>query len=138
MLDIDHFKKVNDTFDTRRATKSSGNLLPAQDVASRKKRTSWPVTAVRVRPDPARRRGRRVSGHRGAIRRTVEKKPFDVGAIQLKLTVSLGISRFPDDRAGSKEELSGWLNLALYDAKRGGRNQVCNFQGEQRTKEAEG
>jgi len=44
--------------------------------------------------------------------------------------VSLGISNFPIHRPQSKEELVKMADLALYDAKRGGRNKVCIFNPE--------
>jgi diguanylate cyclase (GGDEF)-like protein len=61
------------------------------------------------------------------IRQLVENTPVDIGETQIHLTVSLGVSNFPSHRAKSKEELVKMADLALYDAKRGGRNRVCVF-----------
>jgi diguanylate cyclase (GGDEF)-like protein len=61
------------------------------------------------------------------IRRLVENTPFEVGQAQINLTVSLGISNFPSHQARTKEELIKMADLALYDAKRGGRNRVSIF-----------
>jgi diguanylate cyclase (GGDEF)-like protein len=65
------------------------------------------------------------------IRRSVENTPFEIGQTQVHLTISLGISNFPIHRARSKEELVKMADLALYDAKRGGRNRVCIFSSGQ-------
>jgi diguanylate cyclase (GGDEF)-like protein len=63
------------------------------------------------------------------IRRLVENTPFDMGQTQIRVTISLGISNFPIHRMKSKEELMKMADLALYEAKRGGRNRVCIFKG---------
>ena len=61
------------------------------------------------------------------IRHLVEGTLFDVGKAQLNLSVSLGISSFPIHRARTDEELIKMADLALYEAKRGGRNRVCIY-----------
>ena len=64
------------------------------------------------------------------IRRLVENTPVQMEQAQINLTVSLGISNFPIHRPQSKEELVKMADLALYEAKRGGRNKVCIFSPE--------
>jgi diguanylate cyclase (GGDEF)-like protein len=61
------------------------------------------------------------------IRQSIENNPFNIGQTQIHLTISLGISNFPTHPAKSKEELVKIADLALYEAKRGGRNRVCIF-----------
>ena len=63
------------------------------------------------------------------IRKLVEGTPFEIANARINLTVSMGISNFPSNRAKSKEELVKMADEALYDAKRGGRNKVCIFTG---------
>jgi diguanylate cyclase (GGDEF)-like protein len=136
MVDIDHFKKVNDTFGHTEGDKVLREISYLLRTSVRKKDVVARYGGeefVLILPEAGTEESLAIAER---IRRTVEKKPFEVGAIQLKLTVSLGISRFPDDRPASKEELIRMADLALYDAKRGGRNQVCNFQGEQKAREA--
>jgi diguanylate cyclase (GGDEF)-like protein len=66
------------------------------------------------------------------IRRLVEGSPFDIAKTQRTITISMGISNFPNHRAKSKEELVRMADQALYDAKRGGRNRVCIYGGAQK------
>jgi diguanylate cyclase (GGDEF)-like protein len=135
MVDIDHFKKVNDTFGHTEGDKVLREISYLLRTSVRKKDVVARYGGeefVLILPDAGTDESLAIAER---IRRTVEKTPFEVGAVQLKLTISLGISRFPDDRPGSKEELVRMADLALYDAKRGGRNQVCSFQGEPRTRE---
>jgi diguanylate cyclase (GGDEF)-like protein len=57
------------------------------------------------------------------VRRTVEGSPI-VGSVTLRVTVSLGVAgRTPAD--ANLEALLKRADVALYDAKQGGRNQVC-------------
>jgi diguanylate cyclase (GGDEF)-like protein len=138
MVDIDHFKKVNDTFGHTEGDKVLREISYLLRTSVRKKDVVARYGGeefVLILPEAGAEESLAIAER---IRQTVEMKPFDVGAVKLKLTVSLGISRFPDDRPGTKEELVRMADLALYDAKRAGRNQVRSFQGGQREKEAAG
>ena len=54
------------------------------------------------------------------ILKTLEE-PFDIGKIQLKISMSIGISIYPDDGKNSQELLKA-ADLAMYKAKREGRD----------------
>jgi diguanylate cyclase (GGDEF)-like protein len=58
------------------------------------------------------------------IRRQVEQNPIDIRGLETRITVSIGVSSFPDDTLDC-EELILKADRRLYDAKRKGRNQVC-------------
>jgi diguanylate cyclase (GGDEF)-like protein len=127
MVDIDHFKKVNDTF---------GHTEGDQVLC---KTSSLLKNSVRKKDTVARYGGEEFililpeAGLEASfviaerIRRLVENTPFEVGRAQVNITISMGISSFPSHRAKSKEELVKMADQALYDAKRGGRNKVCIF-----------
>jgi diguanylate cyclase (GGDEF)-like protein len=128
MVDIDHFKRVNDTFG------HAGGDKVLREIASLLK------NSVRRQDDTVARYGgeefvlvlpgaplEATSTIAERIRRTVENTPVGLGESQIHLTISLGISNFPIHRAKSKEELVKMADLALYEAKRGGRNRVCIF-----------
>jgi len=129
MLDIDHFKKVNDTFGHAAGDKVLYKIASLLKNSVRKDDTVaryggeefvliLPGAKLEVTSMIAER-----------IRKLVETTLFDVGNAQIHLTISLGISNFPSNRARSKEELVKMADLALYNAKRGGRNRVCIFTG---------
>jgi diguanylate cyclase (GGDEF)-like protein len=127
LVDIDHFKKVNDTFGHAEGDKV------LQEISSRLR------TAVRRKDTVARYGGEEFililpgagldesSMIAERIRRLVENVPFDVARARLDLTVSLGISSFPSHQAKSKEDLVRMADQALYDAKGRGRNRVSVF-----------
>jgi len=130
MVDIDHFKRVNDTFG------HAGGDKVLREIASLLK------SSVRRQDDMVARYGgeefvlvlpgvalEAASTIAERIRRSVENTPVDIGETQVHLTISLGLSSFPIHRAKSKEELVKMADLALYDAKRRGRNRVCIFTG---------
>lgn len=128
MVDIDHFKKVNDTFG------HAGGDKVLREIASLLK------NSVRKQDDTVARYGgeefvlvlpgaplEATSTIAERIRQTIANTPIDIGQSQIHLTISLGISNFPIHRAKSKDELVKMADLALYEAKRGGRNRVCIF-----------
>ncbi len=132
MVDIDHFKKVNDTFGH-----TTGDLVLKEIASLLKNSTRKKDTVARyggeefvlILPEA----GLEVTvAIAERIRRQIEQTPFEVGQTQLNLTVSLGISSFPSHHAHSKEDLIQMADQALYDAKRGGRNRVCVYNPPQR------
>lgn len=123
MLDLDHFKQVNDTFGHER-----GNVV-LRELAQRVLEHSRDVDTlaryggeefVLVLPE---------TGVEGAARvaervcAAVRREPFDADgdAPGLRLTVSIGVAVFPDHGA-SPATLMNSADQALYRAKRGGRD----------------
>jgi len=129
MADIDHFKKVNDTFghtEGDRVLFEIANLLKA---SVRKKDTVARYGGeefILILPEAGLGEASMIAER---IRKLVEGTPFEIANASINLTVSMGISNFPSNRAKSKEELVKMADEALYDAKRGGRNKVCIFTG---------
>ncbi|HUL21814.1 MAG TPA: sensor domain-containing diguanylate cyclase [Thermodesulfobacteriota bacterium] len=129
MVDIDFFKKVNDTFGHTEGDQvlcKVSSLLKTsvrkKDIVARYGGEEFILILPEARLDET-----FVMAER--IRRLVEETLFEVGKAQVNLTLSLGISNFPSHRVKSKEELMEMADQALYDAKRGGRNRVCIFTG---------
>jgi diguanylate cyclase (GGDEF)-like protein len=129
MVDIDLFKKVNDTFGHTEGDQVLCQISSLLKSSVRKKDTVARYGGeefILILPETGL-EGSFVIAER--IRRLVESTPFEVGGAQVSLTLSMGISNFPSHRAKSKEELVKMADQALYDAKRGGRNKVCIFTG---------
>jgi diguanylate cyclase (GGDEF)-like protein len=129
MVDIDFFKKVNDTFGHTEGDQvlyKVSSLLKTsvrkKDIVARYGGEEFILILPETRLEES-----FVIAER--IRRLVEKTSFEAGKAQVNLTLSMGISNFPSHRAKSKEELTEMADQALYDAKRGGRNRVCIFTG---------
>jgi diguanylate cyclase (GGDEF)-like protein len=124
ILDIDHFKKVNDTYghqlgDEVLAVVGSlvGQTLRTYDVAARYGGEEFFL----VLPDTPLREARAVAER---IRRDVEMLSFTDRLRSLHVTVSLGVAVFPSERATSQEALFREADKALYRAKQGGRNRT--------------
>jgi diguanylate cyclase (GGDEF)-like protein len=128
IVDIDHFKKVNDTFGHAAGDKVlyeiasllKNSVRRQDDTVARYGGEEFVLVLPGVRLEATSMIAER-------IRQAVANTPIDIGQSQIHLTISLGISNFPIHRAKSKEELVKMADLALYEAKRGGRNRVCIF-----------
>ena len=129
MVDIDYFKKVNDTYGHTEGDKVLCKIASLLKNSVRKDDTVARYGGeefVLILPG-AKLEVTSVIAER--VRRLVETTLFEVGRTQIHLTISLGISNVPVHPVRSKEDLIKMADHALYDAKRGGRNRVCIFKG---------
>ena len=127
MVDIDHFKKVNDTFGHTEGDQILCKISSVLKNSVRRKDTVARYGGeefILILPEAGLEQSFVIAER---IRQLVEKTLFEVGRAQVNLTLSMGISNFPSHRVKSKEELIKMADQALYDAKRGGRNKVCIF-----------
>ncbi len=126
MMDIDHFKKINDLF---------GH--PVGDIVLREMAAIF-REAVRLTDLPARYGGEEfivflprtrlpeasIVGER--IRVAVERKVFAAPSSSIRCTVSIGIADYLPGTEGTENAVIGRADQALYSAKRGGRNRVAS------------
>jgi diguanylate cyclase (GGDEF)-like protein len=126
MLDLDHFKKVNDTYGHAAGDKLLTELarvirqsLRASDVAVRYGGEEF----MAVLPDTDHQGGMVVAEK---IRRAVEDMRIQVAGTVLQKTVSVGVAEFPGD-GDAFWQVVEYADLALYRAKHSGRNQVVRF-----------
>ena len=127
MIDIDHFKKVNDTFGHTEGDKVLQEIASLLKASVRKKDTVARYGGeefILILPESGLEETTMIAER---IRQLVERTVFDVKQAHINLTVSLGIANFPSHNARAKEDLVKMADQALYDAKRGGRNRVCLF-----------
>lgn len=123
MLDIDYFKRVNDTYGhqvgdevlrTLAATLAAD--IRAEDVACRYGGEEFLILLPNMPLETAIVRAE-------AWRAAVDRLAIAHGNFQLKFTISLGVSAYPD-HGKTPDELTRYADQALYQAKREGRNRV--------------
>jgi len=125
MYDVDHFKRVNDTYGhlagdavlvhLARITQAT---IRTEDVLARYGGEEF---AVICRGTPLLNAG--VLGER--LRARVESELFDYQGTRLPVTISVGVAALPEANVGAWLDLVKEADSALYEAKRSGRNRVC-------------
>jgi len=123
MLDIDHFKRVNDTWGhtlgdevLREVAVRLASSVRAVDIPCRYGGEEFVVVMPATRLTDAARIAER-------IRSAISAEPFAVGSREVPVTVSLGVSA-SDGVEDRPESLIRRADEALYEAKAAGRNQV--------------
>lgn len=131
MMDLDHFKEVNDTLGHAigdellvRAGQRLRNSLRKTDTVSRFGGDEFVMILEYVGSD-FERSVERTSFICETIRHSLTQ-PYQLGGQQLEVTPSIGIVLFSSDE-DEPEELIKQADIALYKAKESGRNQVCFF-----------
>ena len=128
MIDIDFFKKVNDTYGhasgdavLRGVASVIKSALRESDIPSRYGGEEFAVLLPFTHIDEA-----KVVGER--LRKAVEASPIpinidDSDIKSIGVTISMGLAEFTPEETG--EELFERADKALYNAKESGRNRVC-------------
>ncbi|MCU7829291.1 MAG: diguanylate cyclase [Candidatus Thiodiazotropha sp. (ex Myrtea sp. 'scaly one' KF741663)] len=124
MLDIDHFKRINDNYGhqvgdivLKSLSSRLEHSIRSTDYAARYGGEEFVVvlseTSLTQAEEVAERLCEQVAGYPVSVKEAKE----------IKLTISIGIATFPD-HAESWEELLKAADMAMYAAKKAGRNQV--------------
>ncbi len=127
LLDLDHFKRVNDTYghpvgDAVLAF-VAGVLLRSSRNEDTVCRIGGEEFAIIMRACSV--RDAVTAGDR--LRTAIEDAPFVDGDLVLLLTASIGVAPFDADSHGETKALYEEADQALYKAKRTGRNRVCTL-----------
>ena len=124
MIDIDHFKKINDTHGhlagdaaLKELCRRLGPRMRTTDLLARYGGEEFAAVltgtdlpgALRVAED---------------LRALVERAPFTHGELAIPCTISLGVAEVDRAAPGRPEELIGRADANLYEAKRSGRNRA--------------
>jgi two-component system cell cycle response regulator len=126
LLDVDHFKLINDTaghLAGDAVLRQLGALLEDAvrkvDVVARYGGEEFVVILPETAAD-----GGIIFAER--LRERIQTQSYDVGADEpVHLTASIGVATFPSPRVVTTEDFFARADEALYRAKSGGRNQVC-------------
>jgi|GEM_PF-4193301 len=122
MLDIDHFKSINDTYGhaagdmvLREAARRLCATVRGDDEIGRLGGEEFALALTKILAKDAEDLAER-------LRMSISSRPFDIGiAAPLEVTVSVGVAT---DQDMSVEDLLARADEALYQAKRSGRNRV--------------
>jgi diguanylate cyclase (GGDEF)-like protein len=124
IFDVDHFKRVNDTYGhvagdavLARLSRASSGIVRVEDVLARYGGEEFAVICRGVALDDA-----GILGER--LRATVEATRFEVDGAHVPVTISVGVAAMPESAVKTGPELIVAADTALYQAKRAGRNQV--------------
>lgn len=124
LIDIDHFKQVNDTYGHLVGDQVIRNLatvlrrsVRAIDVVARLGGEEFAVMLPSTAPDLA-----VIIGER--IRQNVEAERVKTPDDEILYTISVGVALVQPEMSGTNELIAA-ADAALYAAKRGGRNKVC-------------
>ena len=124
LLDIDHFKKINDTHGHLAGDAVLANIAQVlargvrnEDVVARFGGDEFAVILRAIGLDPALQMAER-------LRRNVEAAVTVTGDGPVRATVSIGVAGFPSTKADQPEQLVDAADQALYRAKRDGRNRA--------------
>ncbi|WP_437735994.1 diguanylate cyclase [Sorangium sp. So ce1335] len=124
MFDVDHFKRINDTFGhlagdyvLARIAKIASNTVRTEDVFARYGGEEFGILCRGVALENA-----GILGER--LRLLVEGSVFEHEGVRVPTTISVGVAAHPDIPVQSGQQLIAAADEALYEAKRTGRNRV--------------
>ena len=128
MLDLDHFKRFNDTFghaagDTvlKAVAEIFRSSIRAEDIACRYGGEEFTIMLPDVTPAAAYERAEIIRQAIASLRVPLEKEVY------AEFTVSIGVAFYPND-GDYADVLLRRADAALYRAKRQGRNQVVQYE----------
>jgi len=127
MIDLDHFKNVNDTHGhpagdavLRHVAALVRQTLRATDVPSRYGGEEFTV----ILPETGREHAEKVAEK---IRATIQESPTAYKDVSIPMTVSIGVATWSHETPVAPETLISRADESVYRAKTEGRNRVCVF-----------
>jgi diguanylate cyclase (GGDEF)-like protein len=126
MLDIDHFKKVNDTYGHQSGdqalvtvAKTLIKTLRINDMVARYGGEEFAIVLPETNRESA-----KIAAER--CRKQIETSPIETESQKFSITVSIGTSSLPTPNIKDSDTLIKSADDALYQAKRSGRNRVVS------------
>lgn len=126
MLDIDHFKEVNDThghlagdFALAHLAALIKPMVRAEDIFARYGGEEFAIILRGAASEGALQLAER-------IRSTIEKSPVSFETIRIPVTISLGVATLSREEAKTPEEFIAAADRYLYESKQGGRNRTSS------------
>lgn len=133
LLDIDHFKRVNDTYGHLAGDECLAAVAEAvdqmfnrpSDVVARYGGEEFVVVLPYVSADNAENLAEQ-------LRKMVEDSVYKADGHDLAVTISIGIATMTPDEENAPRDLIGRADQVLYEAKASGRNRVCQYVPEKK------
>lgn len=127
LIDIDHFKNINDTYGHL-----AGDSVLASFAGLLKKTIRHTDILCRIGGEEfvvfCRRSGKRNSVVAAEkIRSTISKMVFDSGGDSVRITTSIGIATFPYGNLETIDDVLECADQALYNCKENGRDRIAHF-----------
>jgi two-component system, sensor histidine kinase LadS len=127
LLDIDHFKDVNDTYGhlagdeclREVATTIRSTLKRPADILARYGGEEFIAVLPYIENDNA-------MAFANKVRNRVEAANYVADNQEIKVTVSIGVCTVTPTETDERKDIISAADIALYEAKNAGRNQVCN------------
>jgi len=126
MMDIDHFKNINDTYGHQAGDEVLKNVAQIikecvyeTDFVARYGGEEFVIIMPRAEKNGSLRKAE-------YIRERIEKTKIKIGMIELKVTISIGVAYYPTD-AQTPKDLIEKADIALYYSKENGRNRVTDY-----------
>ncbi len=127
MLDLDHFKKINDTYGHMfgdevliKTAKTIKQQLREFDIPARFGGEEFAVILPETKVNEA-----KIVAER--LRKSISLQDFNAEGEKVRVTVSIGIAGFIHDSEMTEDILIEQADKALYHAKQTGRNRVCIY-----------
>ncbi len=129
-VDIDHFKEINDVYGhdvgDRVLQAAAGRvraILRETDIVARPGGDEFValLTGMASKQDTS-----------GTLERLMDSmsRPMQIGSTYPLLTVSIGVTFYPQDGEPEGDQLLRQADQAMYEAKRQGRNAICHFDAD--------
>jgi len=135
LLDIDHFKRVNDTYGHLAGDECLAAVAEAvdqmfnrpSDVVARYGGEEFAVVLPYVSADNAQNLAEQLP-------KMVEDSVYKADGHDLAVTISIGTATMTPDEENAPRDLIGRADQVLYEAKASGRNKVCQYVSEKSPK----
>lgn len=128
MLDLDHFKRINDTYGHMfgdevliGTAKTLKQQLREFDIPARFGGEEFAIILPETNANEA-----RIVAER--LRKSISLREYYASGEKVRITVSIGIARFIHNRQMTEDILIEHADKALYNAKQTGRNRVCIYE----------
>lgn len=128
MIDVDHFKEMNDTFGHKTGdlvlvhiARQMQSILRKVDILGRYGGDEFVILLPETTPEGARRLSER-------LRQVISQQPIVAGGVTIPITLSVGLSSNINEPDLSLDELLQRADRALYDSKLNGRDRVTFYE----------